>query len=176
MQQSSHRKKNPERCLYYEILYETGAAQTDAANLTAEDIDWQNGVLVYRRKKLGPFSEPCRLTIGRRLREILKSLPESGDLFSSIKRTSANHRSAEFGRRPANRAFCQIACRSKNSGSKLSRYAISVAENSVRRANSSQTEFHSVHLPLTVFPLFGEAALEGNSFQARSHVHNFRRT
>jgi len=25
----------------------------------------KNGVLVYRRKKLGPFSEPCRLTIER---------------------------------------------------------------------------------------------------------------
>src|SRR5438034_2544574 len=67
-------EKNPERRAYYELLYETGAAQTDAANLTAEDIDWQNGVLLYRRKKLGPFSEPARLTIG-------------------------HHRSAEFGRR-----------------------------------------------------------------------------
>ena len=61
-------EKNAERRAYYELLYETGAAQTDAANLTAEDIDWQNGVLVYRRKKLGPFSEPCRLTIGKKLR------------------------------------------------------------------------------------------------------------
>ena len=68
MQQSSLQKKMPERRAYYELLYETGAAQTDAANLTAEDIDWQNGVLVYRRKKLGPFSEPCRLTIGNKLR------------------------------------------------------------------------------------------------------------
>src|SRR5438034_9635702 len=67
-------EKNPERRAYYQLLYETGAAQTDAANLTAEDIDWQNGVLLYRRKKLGPFSEPARLTIG-------------------------HHRSAEFGRR-----------------------------------------------------------------------------
>ena len=65
-------EKNAERRAYYELLYETGAAQTDAANLTAEDIDWQNGVLVYRRKKLGPFSEPCRLTIGNKLRALLK--------------------------------------------------------------------------------------------------------
>jgi len=50
----SHRlEKNAERRAYYELLYESGAAQTDAANLTAEDIDWRNGVLVYRRKKLG---------------------------------------------------------------------------------------------------------------------------
>jgi integrase len=99
MQQSSFRRKTSKRRAYYELLYETGAAQTDAANLTDRDIDWQNGVLVYRRKKLGPFSEPCRLTIGEKLDALLNALPRSGDLFPNIKRTSANHRSAEFRRR-----------------------------------------------------------------------------
>ncbi len=92
-------EKNVERQAYYELLYETGAAQTDAANLTAKDVDWRNGVLVYRRKKLGPFGEPARLTIGRKLRMLLTSLPSSGDLFPHIRRSSANHRSAEFRRR-----------------------------------------------------------------------------
>jgi hypothetical protein len=92
-------EKNTERRAYYELLYETGAAQTDAANLTAADIDWQNGILVYRRKKLGPFSEPCRLTMGKKLRALLNHLPSSGDLFPNINRTSANHRAAEFRRR-----------------------------------------------------------------------------
>ena len=96
-------EKNAARRAYYDLLYETGAAQTDAANLTAENIDWQNGILVYRRKKLGPFSEPARLTIGRKLKALLQSLPRSGDLFPNIKTTSANHRSAEFGRR------CRVA-------------------------------------------------------------------
>jgi integrase len=96
-------EKNAERRAYYELLYETGAAQSDAANLKAEDIDRQNGVLIYRRKKLGPLSEPCRLTIGKKLGALLKALPSSGDLFPKIKRTSANHRSAEFRRR------CRIA-------------------------------------------------------------------
>ncbi len=96
-------EKNPERRAYYELLYETGAAQTDAANLTAEDIDRQHGVLVYRRKKLGPLSEPCRLTIGNKLRTLLQSLPASGDLFPNIRKTSANHRAAEFRRR------CRVA-------------------------------------------------------------------
>jgi len=92
-------EKNGERRAYYELLYETGAAQTDAANLTAEDVDWRTGVLIYRRKKLGPFSEPCRLTIGKKLRTLLRSLPASGDLFPSIKGCSAAHRAAEFRRR-----------------------------------------------------------------------------
>ncbi len=92
-------EKNHERRAYYQILYETGAAQTDGANFTAADVDWRNGVLIYRRKKLGPFSAPARLTIGRTLRELLQSLPRSGDLFPNVKETSANHRSAEFRRR-----------------------------------------------------------------------------
>jgi integrase len=96
-------EKNSERRAYYELLYETGASQTDAANLTAEDIDWRNGVLVYRRKKLGPFSEPCRLTIGKQLRSLFKSLPSSGNLFPNINNSSAEHRSAEFRRR------CRVA-------------------------------------------------------------------
>jgi integrase len=71
--------------------------------LTAEDIDWSNGILVYRRKKLGPFSEPARLTIGSKLRALLESLPHFGDLFPSIKRIPAAYRSAEFRRR------CRVA-------------------------------------------------------------------
>jgi integrase len=59
--------------------------------------------LVYHRKKRGPVSEPCRLTIGKRLRALLNVLAPSGDLFPNIKRTSANHRSAEFRRR------CRVA-------------------------------------------------------------------
>src|SRR5207248_4778161 len=96
-------EKNSERRAYYDLLYETGAAQTDAANLTAADIDWPNGVLAYHRKKLGPFSEPARLTIGKKLGALLKSLPQSGNLFPNIRKTSANQRSAEFRRR------CRVA-------------------------------------------------------------------
>jgi integrase len=96
-------EKNSERRAYYQLLYETGAAQTDAANLSAGNVDWQTGILVYHRKKLGAFSEPCRLTIGNTLRELLQDLPCSGDLFPNIKRTSANHRAAEFRRR------CRVA-------------------------------------------------------------------
>lgn len=92
-------EKNGERRTYYELLYQTGAAQTDGANLTAEDVDWANGILVYRRRKLGPFSEPARLTIGTKLRTLLTSLPSTGDLFPNIRKSSANHRAAEFRRR-----------------------------------------------------------------------------
>jgi integrase len=96
-------EQNDERRAYYEILYEIGAAQTDGANLTAENIDWRNRVLVYRRQKLGLCSEPARLIIGPRLNALLESLPRFGPLFPTIKRSSASDRSAEFRRR------CRIA-------------------------------------------------------------------
>jgi integrase len=96
-------EKNGERRAYYALLYETGAAQTDAANLRAENIDPRNGVLIYRRQKLGPLSEPARLTIGKTLRRLLQTLPQSGYLFPRIHLESAQDRSAEFRRR------CRIA-------------------------------------------------------------------
>ena len=101
----NHREReNLEKRAYYEFLYETGAAQSDAAELTAENIDWQEGLLVYHnRKKLGPDSEPARLSVGAKLRELLESLPKSGDLFPTIKKAKPNARSTEFRRR------CRIA-------------------------------------------------------------------
>lgn len=65
-------EKKGERRAYYELPYETGASQTDAANLRAENIDQRDGVLVYRRQKLGPLSESARLTIGNTLRQLLQ--------------------------------------------------------------------------------------------------------
>ncbi|HEY8899360.1 MAG TPA: tyrosine-type recombinase/integrase [Chthoniobacterales bacterium] len=96
-------EKNPEKRAYYQFLYETGAAQSDAAEITAESIDWQNMLLVYRRKKLGPDSEPARLSIGKTLRQLLETLPKTGPLFPTIRTAGANARSTEFSRR------CRIA-------------------------------------------------------------------
>ena len=42
-------ERNPERRRYYELLWETGAAQTDAANLTCDHIDHQKKILTYQR-------------------------------------------------------------------------------------------------------------------------------
>ena len=96
-------EKNLEKRSYYQFLYETGAAQSDAAEITADSIDWQNLLLVYRRKKLGPDSEPARLSIGKALRELLETLPKSGPLFPTVMTAGANARSTEFSRR------CRIA-------------------------------------------------------------------
>jgi len=48
------REPNPERRDFYELLWHTGASQTDAACLTAEDIDWDQHTLA------DPADGPCR--------------------------------------------------------------------------------------------------------------------
>ncbi|MEO6787503.1 MAG: hypothetical protein ABI318_15335 [Chthoniobacteraceae bacterium] len=92
-------EQNPERCAFCKMLWLTGASQSDAAELTAEKIGWRENALSYRRRKPGPKSGPARLTIGPKLRAPLRSLPQSSDLFPTIKRQALRHRATEFGRR-----------------------------------------------------------------------------
>src|SRR6266446_5391463 len=45
------REQNLERRDFYELCWHLGGSQTDIANLDAEHIDWDNGVIGYARKK-----------------------------------------------------------------------------------------------------------------------------
>lgn len=97
-------ESNAERRNYYELLWETGASQSDAAMLTAANIDWRTETLTYQRAKLmdrsdGLESMPARIRIGPRLKEILLRLPRQGLLFPNIYRVNSNHRATEFRRR-----------------------------------------------------------------------------
>jgi integrase len=89
-------ERNKERRHYYEILWEIGAAQTDGALLSADNIDWQKRVLQYQRKKTGEWA--C-IQIGARLEALLRDLPSSGPLFPHIGQTTDSARAAEFSRR-----------------------------------------------------------------------------
>lgn len=89
-------EQNQERRNYYMLLWETGAAQTDAAMLCDKNIDWQNRVLSYQRKKTGTWAH---LQIGRRFEELLRLLPSKGLLFPKISTKTAKDRAAEFRRR-----------------------------------------------------------------------------
>lgn len=89
-------EKNAERNLYYQILWETGAAQTDGAQLRAENIDWSEEVLTYARRKTGSVA---RLKIGTGLKKVLGQLPKAGLLFPHIATTTESARAAEFCRR-----------------------------------------------------------------------------
>jgi integrase len=86
-------EKNAERNLYYQLLWEIGASQSDAAALTAENIDWPSRTLTYFRKKTG---EQAQMTISKRLEEILSHLQTEGPLFTNLHKAGSNTRAANF--------------------------------------------------------------------------------
>lgn len=90
------REKNPERKAFYEICWHLGGGQTDMANLTAEDIDWQKRTISYSRKKTGQLSTVC---FGEALETALRSLPVTGKLFPNLARVREVDRATEFRQR-----------------------------------------------------------------------------
>jgi integrase len=90
---------NQERRQYYELLWEIGTAQSDAAHLTADNIDWQTRTLSYHRQKLGPDSKPAVIALGERLEALLRELPTAGPLFPHLSQLKDSDRSSEFYRR-----------------------------------------------------------------------------
>ncbi|HEU6448285.1 MAG TPA: tyrosine-type recombinase/integrase [Verrucomicrobiae bacterium] len=89
-------ENNKERKLYYQLLWEIGAAQSDGASLTNENINWKERTLSYQRQKTGTWSHT---KIGERLENLLRQLPKQGMLFPKWGATNANARAAEFRRR-----------------------------------------------------------------------------
>jgi site-specific recombinase XerD len=97
------RETNPERRDFYELLWHTGASQTDAACLTAEDIDWTQHTISYTRKKLksraGTPIKPPLIRFGAEVAEILKRRPQSGPLFPYLRTVRPGDRATEFKQR-----------------------------------------------------------------------------
>ncbi|HEY5040859.1 MAG TPA: hypothetical protein VIK53_02550 [Verrucomicrobiae bacterium] len=89
-------ERNPERNFYYQLLWKIGAAQSDAASLTDDNIDRPTQTLTYFRMKTG---EQAQMAVSKKLSAILNQLPTVGPLFPSICLNSAQDRSAEFRRR-----------------------------------------------------------------------------
>ncbi len=82
---------NLERRAYYQLLWETGAAQTDGALIRAEDVDWERNVLFYQRKKLRADSPPCAHALGPIFSNLLKDLPGKDSSFpGSFARRATN--------------------------------------------------------------------------------------
>ena len=114
-------EKNAEWKLYLELLWETGAAQTDAANMQAEDIDWQTRTITYFRQKTGARAQ---LSISKKLEAVLNHLPTTGCLFLTISKIRPTDRGGIFRRR---------AKKAKLTGITLHSYRYAWAE----RANSA---------------------------------------
>jgi len=86
-------ERNSERSLFYQLLWEVSASQSDAAALAAENLDWSSRTLTYFRMKTG---EQAQMAISKRLAAILNHLPTEGPLFPKLSRVSTNTRAADF--------------------------------------------------------------------------------
>lgn len=89
-------EKKAEWKLYLELLWETGAAQSDAVNFKAEDIDWRSRTISYFRMKTGSLAQ---FTISKKLEMVLSHLPTTGTLFPKLSTFTANDRASRFRRR-----------------------------------------------------------------------------
>lgn len=74
---------NAERRDFYELLWHTGAAQSDAACLLAADVDWTQRTLSCSRKKLKGRAgiKPALIRFGAEVESILRRRPSAGSLF-----------------------------------------------------------------------------------------------
>jgi integrase len=95
-QQIIQRELNPERQLFYELAWHTGAAQSDLANLHAEDVNWTDKMITFIRKKT---KQPVLIHFGTSTEKVLLKLPKHGPLFPYLATVRAGDRSTEFGQR-----------------------------------------------------------------------------
>jgi integrase len=97
-----HREQNAERRDFYELLWLTGAAQSDGACLRAEEINWQARTICFTRKKLksrGTNIKPTLFRFSADIEAVLKRRPEVGQLFPYLCTVRAGDRATEFKQR-----------------------------------------------------------------------------
>ena len=87
---------------FLSLLWYTGASQTDASMMKAENVKWDQGVLEYRRIK---WKEPLKhapvrvaIAAGGALEKLLKKLPKKGPLFPLLINTDHSNRCRTFAR------------------------------------------------------------------------------
>jgi len=90
------REPNPERKAFYKLIWCLGASQSDLAFLEAENIDWKNNLISYRRMKTGTIAI---MRLDEEMTQILKDLPGEGPLFPYLRTVRAGDRATEFKQR-----------------------------------------------------------------------------
>ena len=96
------REQNRERRDFYELLWHTGAAQSDGACLLAEDINWEARTICFTRKKLksrGTNLKPTLFRFSADIEALLKRRPAAGPLFPYLCTVRAGDRATEFKQR-----------------------------------------------------------------------------
>jgi len=91
------REHNPATRAFYQLLWHLGGSQSDIATLTAEDIDWSQRTVSYRRRKTGVSA---LISFGVEA-AIFRELPKSGPLFPALARIHERHRAKLFIKRLA---------------------------------------------------------------------------
>ncbi len=86
---------NAERRAFYELCWHLGGAQSDIANLQAEDIDWDAHTVGFFRKKTKSVSV---IHLDSVVEKILRTLPATGPLFPKFRKLNTGHRATEFKR------------------------------------------------------------------------------
>ena len=87
------RERNPEHKAFYQLCWHLGGSQSDVASLHAEDIDWTDRTLSYRRRKT---DSPALIHFGENVAAVLFSLPKSGHLFPTLENMHEKHRDKYF--------------------------------------------------------------------------------
>jgi integrase len=90
------REQNPERKAYYKLIWCLGASQSDLAFLQAENVDWKDNLISYRRMKTGTIAI---MRLDEEMTQILKDLPGEGPLFPYLRTVRAGDRATEFKQR-----------------------------------------------------------------------------
>src|ERR1700722_19879097 len=72
------RELNPERRAFYKLAWHLGASQSDLAFIEAENVDWENHIISYKRMKTGTVAI---MRMDEDMEEILRDLPGTGPLF-----------------------------------------------------------------------------------------------
>lgn len=90
------REPNAERQAFYQLAWHIGASQADLASLEAENVDWEQRVVSFARKKTGSIA---LLRFGADVANILRGLPSTGPLFPYLRRVRSGDRATEFKQR-----------------------------------------------------------------------------
>ncbi len=90
------RETNPERRAFYKLAWHLGASQSDLAFLEAENVDWENHVISYKRMKTGTVAI---MRFDEDMAQILRDLPGEGPLFPYLRTVRAGDRATEFHQR-----------------------------------------------------------------------------
>ncbi len=90
------RELNLERRAFYQLAWHLGASQSDLAFIEAENVDWENHILSYKRMKTGTIAI---MRMDEDMEEILRDLPGNGPLFPYLRSVRAGDRATEFKQR-----------------------------------------------------------------------------